>query len=83
MIFFSQQNIRKKLLTVVMGIVMLSLFFVGGILVYWNINVTREELVVKLTTLAEVLGDSSRAAIVFDDRTRGEEILFSLEKEPQ
>jgi len=37
MIFFSQQNIRKKLLTVVMGIVMLSLFFVGGILVYWNI----------------------------------------------
>ena len=37
----------------------------------------------KLTTLAEVLGDSSRAAIVFDDRTRGEEILFSLEKEPQ
>jgi len=83
MIFFNKQSIRKKLLTILMGTVMLSLLFVGGILVYRDINVAREELVVKLTTIAGVLGDSSRAAIVFGDVKRGEEILFSLKEEPQ
>lgn len=83
MINFSKQNIRRKLLAILMGTVMFSLFFVGGILVYRDINSAREELVAKLTTLASVLGDNSRAAIIFDDLRRGEEILFSLKEEPQ
>ncbi|MBC8288597.1 MAG: HAMP domain-containing protein [Nitrospinae bacterium] len=83
MIYFSKQNIRKKLLTIVMSIVMVSLLLVGGVLVYWDINVTREELVIEVTTLAEVLGDNSRAAIIFDDKKRGEQILLSLKRIPQ
>ncbi len=62
---------------------MVSLLLVGGVLVYWDINVTREELVIEVTTLAEVLGDNSRAAIIFDDKKRGEQILLSLKRIPQ
>ncbi len=81
--FFSKQNIWKKLLAIVMGIVMISLLIVGGVLMYWDINVTREELVAEVMTLAEVLGDNSRAAIIFDDKKRGAEILRSLKRTPQ
>jgi len=83
MIIFSKQNIRNKLLTILMGTVVFSLFIVGGILVYRDVNSAQEELVAKLTTLASVLGDTSRAAIVFDDTKRGEQILTSLKGEPQ
>ncbi|MZH02344.1 MAG: hypothetical protein F3745_02785, partial [Nitrospinae bacterium] len=81
--FFNKQNIWKKLLAIVMGIVMVSLLIVGAVLVYWDINVTREHLVIDVTTLAEVLGDNSRAAIVFDDKKRGSEILLSLKRTPE
>ena len=81
--FFNKQNIWKKLLAIVMGIVMVSLLIVGAVLVYWYTNVTREHLVIDVTTLAEVLGDNSRAAIVFDDKKRGSEILLSLKRTPE
>ncbi len=81
MVIFKNQSIRKRLLTIFVSLVAFSLLFSGGILVVRDINISREELAVKITTLASVLGDTSRAAIIFEDIERGTEILFGLIEE--
>ena len=77
----SNLPIRHKLLVLLVGLSALALM-IGFILAAADKVITyRQGLVVKMSTLADVIGMNSTAAIVFDDAQTATEILSALRME--
>lgn len=77
----SNLAIRHKLLVLLVGLSTLALTIAFVLAAADKMVTYRQGLVVKMTTLADVIGMNSTAAIVFDDAQTATEILSALRME--
>lgn len=73
-------SIRGKLLLLTAGVTFIALFLAGGLLVAYEARTYKQRWVSDLETQADILGTSTSAALVFDDRktaTQNLELLRS------
>jgi C4-dicarboxylate-specific signal transduction histidine kinase len=73
-------NTKLTLLVLLAGSVALLLSCIG--FVTNDVRMIRHSMIHQISTLAEVLGSNSTAALVFDDPKTAGELLLSLEKQP-
>lgn len=67
MSFFNITTIRNKLIAITMISCVISLVVAGTVMVLYSWGSHKEDTINRLHVLATVLGDRSRAALVFDD----------------
>ena len=75
-------SINGKLTLLVTMAVAVALSLSSGALIYSDIHTTRTTTVEQLSTLADVLGSNTMAAITFDDSESARQILSSLRNQP-
>lgn len=80
---FRNLPIQKKLIFIILAITVPTLFLSGSFFIYNNLNIFKKELVRNLTVLANAVGATSRAALVFEDDSAANQILSSLKEENQ
>lgn len=76
-------SIRHKLLLIIMVSGSVSLLLAGVVFVTYDWISTKESLVSRLHTMAQVVGSNSTAAIVFDAVGDAEETLAALKAAPE
>jgi len=82
MSLFNFTSIKNKLIAITMISCVISLVIAGSIMVVYSWDTHKESTVNRLNVLATVLGNRSRAALVFDDASLAQENLQSLKFEP-
>lgn len=82
MSLFNFTSIRDKLIAITMISCVISLAAAGSIMILYSWDTHKESTAYRLSVLATVLGDRSRAALVFDDAALVQENLQSLKFEP-
>ena len=75
-------TIKDKLIAITMISCVISLVVAGSAMILYSWGSHKENTINRLHVLATVLGDRSKAALVFDDATLINENLQSLEFEP-
>ncbi|MBD3336799.1 MAG: response regulator [Candidatus Eisenbacteria bacterium] len=80
--FLKPLSIRHKLTLIIMITSGAALLLSATAVVTYELVSARRQMINGLETLAEVIGDNSTAALVFDDRDSAIEILSSLTAEP-
>ena len=75
-------TIKDKLIAITMISCVISLVVAGSAIILYSWGSHKETTINRLHVLATVLGDRSRAALVFDDRSLVSENLQSLKFEP-
>ena len=83
MSFLRDSPIRQKLTVIVLLVTSVSLVLAFSLLFIYEFQVYRKGLTTNLSTLADVVGDNSTAALSFQVRQDAEDILSSLDREPQ
>jgi signal transduction histidine kinase/ActR/RegA family two-component response regulator/HAMP domain-containing protein len=78
MIQFRNISIKRKLTLIIMAASTFGLVLVAACLIACELFTYREEMLRDLTTLAEIIGNRSSAALTFDEKTDAEETLGSL-----
>ena len=76
-------TIKDKLIAITMISCVISLVVAGSAMILYNWGINKEDTITRLHVLSTVLGDSSKAALVFDDETQINENLQSLKFEPE
>ena len=71
-------SIKWKLTYLILLISFISLLIYTFLLVYHDIKTYRETIVSNLSTLAGIIAENSKAAILFDDSSSAEEVLSAL-----
>jgi signal transduction histidine kinase len=82
MTWFANLSIRRKLTLIIICVSALVLLLAGSIYVASEYNSRRNGLIQEISTLADVIGRNSNAAIVFSDAARAQSILQSLSAKP-
>ncbi|HEV2386612.1 MAG TPA: response regulator [Candidatus Acidoferrales bacterium] len=80
---FRDFSIRRKLTTISMVTTVLALLAAGAAFIGYDFHDARESKVLDLTTIANVLGSNSAAALVFNDASSAREMLRALGAKPQ
>ncbi|MCZ6872573.1 MAG: response regulator [bacterium] len=83
MLAFRDVPIKRKLTLIIMLTSSVSLLLAGAGYVTYDLITFRRAMVRDLSTLAEIIGTNSRAALTFDDQSSAEETLASLSAERQ
>lgn len=76
--FLDDAPIKRKLYLIIMGTVTTVLLLSLSLSLAVQVGAARDEVTIDLQSLAEVLGASSRASVVFQDRGAAHEILTTL-----
>lgn len=76
-------SIRHKMLAVIMLTSSIALLLACGAFAAYDWFSTRESLVHRLTTMADVVGSNCTAALVFDDAEDARQTLAALRAEPR
>lgn len=80
---FRDASIRRKLLIVVMATTGVALLIACGAFVGYETVRSREALVEKARTLADIVATNSAAALLFDDASAARETLSALAADPE
>jgi cytochrome oxidase Cu insertion factor (SCO1/SenC/PrrC family) len=80
---FRSSSIRIKLLLVIAAAISFALLSAGISLLSYEAFQDRDTARRELTTLAEIVGDSSTAALTFADEPAAKETLTSLRGDPR
>lgn len=80
--FFRNMSIRRKQMVIIMLTSMVALLLACAIFVGYDVVNSREELVKKVSVLAEAVGNNCTATIEFDDPKTAEETLGAFRAEP-
>lgn len=83
MLQFSQLSVARKIRFMSVVTTSIALFLFSAIVITMEINTTRQALVAKTQTLANLTGTHVVAALIFDDPTTAEELLKSMAFEPE
>jgi len=75
-------RLRHKLLAIVMSATAAALLLAGAVLVAWDVQRLREELLGDLRATAALIADHSTAALAFQDRSTARDNLASLRSQP-
>ena len=75
-------RLRHKLLAIVMSATAAALLLAGAVLVAWDVQRLREELLGDLRATAALIADHSTAALAFQDRGTAHDNLGSLRSQP-
>ena len=75
-------TIRHKLTSITMLICIGALFLTGSMFIAWEWTSLRRNLLLDLSTQAEMIADNCKAAVAFEDVKDAEEALRSLHVEP-
>src|SRR6266704_1539844 len=78
MINLGNISIRRKLTLIIMAASTVSLLLISGSFIAYELITFRQSMTRDLSTLAEIIGNQSTAAITYDDKTSATEILGSL-----
>jgi signal transduction histidine kinase/DNA-binding response OmpR family regulator len=79
---FREWSIKKQLMVIIMGSVLIALLIASLAFVSYDRHVTKNNMVQHLTVLANAVGANSTAALLFNDAKTGREILKALSAEP-
>jgi len=79
---FKSLPIKYKLSLIIMLISISSLITASGFFLTFQVNTVRNQMVASMTTLAKVVGDNSKGALLFNVKEDAEEILSGLRNEP-
>lgn len=80
--FFNDLSIKVKLTMILLFLTLVSGAVAGSVLVFYDLALFRKDLIRNLSTLAQVIGNNSTAALAFDSVEDSESILASLRFEP-
>ena len=75
---FRDLSIRSKLVLLILSVSLLSVVLVGGVRLVWDLKQDQQALAQELSTLADMLGNRSSAALAFEDAQLAQENLDSL-----
>ncbi len=75
-------TIKDKLIAITMISCVTSLVVAGSAMILYSWGANKDNTVTRLHVLSTVLGDRSKAALIFDDTTQINENLQSLKFEP-
>jgi signal transduction histidine kinase len=79
---FSTLSLRAKLMVIVMITTCASLLLVAGALAVFDVVSHRRTLTEETATIAQILGDNSRAALLFDNAADATDVLGALASQP-
>jgi signal transduction histidine kinase len=79
--FFSNLSIRRKLIVIIMLVAGAALFPVFASFVTYDYLQMRKTMVANLTTIGQIIGDNSGAAVIFNDREASGMTLRALKSE--
>src|SRR5882724_7477031 len=71
-------SIRRKLTLMIMAASTVGLLLISASFISYDLITFRESMTLDLSTLAEIIGNESTAAITYDDRASATEILGAL-----
>jgi signal transduction histidine kinase len=80
---FRDAKLKRKLMLILMLVSSITLLLATATYAAYEIVLEHRALANNLTTLGNVIGTNSTAALVFDDQSGAEEILGSLSADPQ
>jgi two-component system, sensor histidine kinase and response regulator len=80
---FRDYSIRQKLIAISMVTSVLALLGAGAAFIGYDYQAARQAKVLDLTTIANVLGSNSTAALAFNDASSAREILRALDAKPR
>jgi signal transduction histidine kinase len=79
---FSTFSLRAKLMAIVMITTCASLLLVAGALAVFDVVSHRRTLTEETSTMAQILGDNSTAALLFDNAADATKVLGALASQP-
>src|SRR3954447_1639040 len=79
---FSTFSLRAKLMAIVMITTCASLLLVAGALAVFGVVAPRGTLTEETATMAQILGDNSTAALLFDNAADANKVLGALASQP-
>ena len=79
---FRNSSIKEKLSLVTILTAVIALLFASGLLIPYEMDMFLNSLINSLKVQADIIGSNSTAAITFNDRKTGEEILSALSASP-
>jgi len=82
MSILQNMTIKHKLMSIIMLACITGLVLTGVILIVWEINTFRKELIHSLSTQAEMIAENSKAALAFQDAEDAKQTLQALHVEP-
>jgi len=80
---YKNLKIKGKLIFILACVTSFSLIVFSIFLIYKEIAIFKQNMVLNLDVLADAVGSISRATLIFDDVDTGKRILSALEKEKQ
>lgn len=80
---FRDASLKRKLMLILMLVSSITLLLATATYAAYEIVLERRAIANDLTTLGNVIGTNSTAALVFEDQSGAEEILESLSADPQ
>ena len=75
---FDDLSIRTKLMLLIFAVSLAIVVLIGAVRLAWDIRQDRQSLAQELTSLTQLVGNRSSAALAFDDAKLGKENLASL-----
>ena len=79
--YFCNLSIKRKLYIIIMTITMIALFLAYSAFIIYDITAFKKTMVINTTTLAELIGTNSSAALTFDNAKDATETLSALAAE--
>lgn len=80
--YFKVFSIRKKLVVITMISIIISLVISGSMMITYSMKSNKESGINRLQVLSSIIGDRSKAALVFNDESQINSNLQSLSYEP-
>ena len=71
-------SIKQKLILIIMSVGIVAILLASTAFILYDMRVDRAEMVEELNTLAQIVGNNSTAAIVFNDKETARETLSAL-----
>jgi len=79
---FADIPIAKKLVSIMLATTVAALLLASLMQAFTEAMAYRQDIIRNLTTMADVIGTNSAAAITFKDRALANQVLYSLKAEP-
>jgi signal transduction histidine kinase len=80
---FRDISIKRKLTLIIMLISIVALLLSCTLFIIYDRGLERREMIRDLATQAEIIGDNSTAALIFDDADSTTEMLLALKAKPE
>ena len=82
MSYFRDLSIKRKFFTILVMMSIAVILFIAGVLIFADFILFKKTMVSELTTLANVIGTNSTAALSFNDPKSAEETLSAMKADP-